>query len=59
MANGITIRHSYDRSTLRIEIEFDRDNIEKSSEMTIQVNPKAPRTHIPNRRGIGRRTINF
>lgn len=59
MANGITINHSYDRSTFRIEIEVDRNNIEKSSEMTIRINPKAPRTRIPDYRGSGRRTVNF
>ena len=46
MANGITIKHLYDRSMLRIEIEIDQDNIQKSSEMTIHINPKAPQARM-------------
>ena len=59
MTNGISIEHSYDRSTLRIEIEINRDNLEKSSEMTVRVDPKAPRTRIPSDQGSRRRTIDF
>ena len=59
MTNGITIKHSYDRSTLRIEIEIDRDIVEKSLEMEVHVNPKAPRARPLKNNGLGRRTIDF
>lgn len=59
MTNGITIKHSYDRSTLRIEIEIDRDIIEKSPEMAVHVNTKARRAGIPSNQRSRRRKIDF
>lgn len=59
MINGITVKHSYDGSTIRIEIGIDREIIENSPELMVRVNTKAPRTRIPSNQGSRRRTIDF